>query len=367
MDFWLLPGPHNYLERVLKALRDGFSVIGALPGYGVRGLGEVLHDRLEDDGWMVAAKFFDAGENPLDQIYRAADIVDDDAARRSVSALCKGLEPGSLTIVEGVKGTRWPGWKDFLGEYEAASRGVSRSDRPLILVIPEGIPVASLGRDCAALRIFLWKNVVGEFDVMLFVMDSLRNSGKKRARQRLIARIISRLSLWDVELAGRLLELDEGLLFDPFEALKEMVARSEENTLDRNWESGGLMAFDDVEMDHSFLLLQQSTASEMIRRRLWEAQASELLPFLEARRQYLSQQARPFLRTPIQLDGQSFQDVDELEIGQLAYLARIHGLRVSIKRAADTLRGYRNKLAHLEPLSYAEALDLLAGIENPDY
>ncbi len=105
----------------------------------------------------------------------------------------------------------------------------------------------------------------------------------------------------------------------------------------------------------------------MIRRRLWEAQASELLPFLEARRQYLSQQARPFLRTPIQLDGQSFQDVDELEIGQLAYLARIHGLRVSIKRAADTLRGYRNKLAHLEPLSYAEALDLLAGIENPDY
>lgn len=117
------------------------------------------------------------------------------------------------------------------------------------------------------------------------------------------------------------------------------------------------MLFDDVRLQHPYLLLGDSSKHELLQRRLWEAQVSDLLPLLETRRHYWAQQMRPLVRLPICLGDQSFSDIDELEIGQLAFLAKQANLRAPIRQATSNLRRYRNKLAHLDPLSYSEVFD----------
>lgn len=193
---------------------------------------------------------------------------------------------------------------------------------------------------------------------MLYVLESLRNGARKAGKARFLARIIARLTLWDFELASQLAMTDERLLFEPIDILRSMAELLPmPSGLDANWETGGLMLFDDVPLQHPYLLLADPSKHEMLRRRLWEAQASDLLPLLETRRHYWAQQLRPSIRVPIRLGEQSFSDIDELEIGQLAFLARQFSLKAPIRHATDTLRRCRNKLAHLEPLTYSEAFD----------
>lgn len=359
MDLWNLPGPKSYLERLAKALRDGFNIVSAIPANGVSGLGNALRNFLGEEGWMIPGCFLANGKsNPLDQLYTMLEVPDHGLERRAISTLIASLEPGGIIIINGIKRDHWPEWKQFLATYEAVSRGVSRSNRPLLIAIVEGTPISELGRDCAALRIFAWENVVGEFDMMLFVLSFLRTETRKPGKMRFLARVIARLSLWDFELASQLATSNEKLLFEPIEVLRLTVeALPPSETLEATWEAGGVMLFDDVSLQHPYLLITDASKHEMLRRRLWEAQTSDLLPLIETKRHYWAQQLRPHIRSPIRLGEQIFEDIDDLEIGHLAFLVKKHNLKAPICRAIDTLRRYRNKLAHLEPLAYAEAFD----------
>lgn len=358
MHRWRLPGPQGYIASVVKALRDGFNVVSAVPAHGVTGLGDALRCNLTDEGWMIVGHFPGGSVNPLDYLYSMMELPDQDLTRRSISSLLAGLEPGAVVIIDGIQRIHWPEWKQFLAAYEAVSRGVIRADRPLLLVVVEGTPVLELGRDCAALRILPWQNVIGEFDVMLFALDRLGNPTNRSTKVRLLARIIARLSLWDFELASQLVATDERLLFEPIDCLRSISELlPAPDGLDSSWETGGLMLFDDVRLQHPYLLLGDSSKHELLQRRLWEAQVSDLLPLLETRRHYWAQQMRPLVRLPICLGDQSFSDIDELEIGQLAFLAKQANLRAPIRQATSNLRRYRNKLAHLDPLSYSEVFD----------
>jgi hypothetical protein len=358
MHRWRLPGTQGYISSVVRALRSGFNVVSGVPNYGASGLGDALRCHLMDEGWIVTGHLPDASLNPLDQLYSTMEIPDQDSSCRSISTLLGGLEPGAVVIIDGIKHDKWAEWKQFFATYEAASRGIPRSDRPLLLAIVEGVPSSELGRDCAALKVLIWQNVVGEFDIMLFVLESLRNRINKPSKARLLSRIIARLSLWDFELASCLAEVDERLLFEPIDSLNSVVqSLPVPDGLAASWEAGGMMLFDDVSLLHPYLLLADASKHAMLRRRLWEAQASDLLPLLETRRHYWAQQLRTIIRTPIRLGEQTFEDIDELEIGQLAILAKQHNLKPQIRHATDTLRRYRNKLAHIEPLAYSEAFD----------
>jgi hypothetical protein len=59
----------------------------------------------------------------------------------------------------------------------------------------------------------------------------------------------------------------------------------------------------------------------------------------------------------IEIGDEQISDIDDLEIGQLAHVARICRLSPSIQQKAEKWRKLRNKIAHLEPLSADEALD----------
>ena len=359
MNRWSLPGPRGYFSDVAKSLRDGYSVISAIPVCGVSGLGDALRSFLSDEGWMISECCPNSEWCPLDQLYSVMGVPDSNMTRRTIPTLIAGLEVGSVIIINGIKRCQWSEWKQFLSAYEASSRSIPRLDRPMLVSIVEGVPLSEVGRDCAALRILAWQNIIGEFDVMLFALSFLREKATKQGRKiRLLARIISRLALWDLDLAYQLAMSEEKLLFEPLQILRstaEILPPTE--CLDTRWESGGLMTFDDVSLQHSYILMNDQSKHEMLQRRLWEAQASDLLPLIESKRHYWAQQLRGSIRIPIRLGEQNFSDVDELEIGQLAFLASQNNLRASIRQPLDKLRRYRNKLAHLEPLDYVEAFD----------
>jgi hypothetical protein len=223
------------------------------------------------------------------------------------------------------------------------------------------VPQADLGHDGVALKIFPWENVIGEIDMMLFVMTSLRAAARRPRSVRLQARIIACLAMWDLDLAEQLAACDEELLFEPIKAL-QWAAETLQPDIDMaaTWDSGGRMLFDDIQQEHSYLLMADSSSQEKLRLRLWEAQASDLFPLLEKKRHQLAKQMFPFVRIPIRIGEENFNDIDELEIGQLAYLAHSLKLKSSIRKQAETLRRLRNKLAHMEPLSHAESYDCLS-------
>ena len=359
MNIWNLPGPLIYITSLEKALRDGCNVISATPIHAVTGLAEALRSRLLDDGWTVRGPLQDGLGNPLDFLYQALDAPDIGSNRRSISALLSNLEPGALVIIDSLPHDRWFEWKLFLSEYEAASRGVPRSERPLLLVVTSGVPLAELGHDGVALKIFPWQNVIGEFDMMLFVLPSLVSVTRRSRSVRLQARIIARLAMWDFNLAEQLTSCNETLLFEPVKALQwAMETFDPASGMIATWESGGRMLVDDTQQEHSYLLMADPLGHDKLNLRLWEAQASDLFPLIEKKRFELAQYMRPFVRLPIRLGEQIFNEIDELEIGQLAFLAHSLSLKSSFRKSAETLRRCRNKLAHMKPLSHSESYDI---------
>ena len=359
MNIWNLPGPLTYITSIEKALRDGCNVISATPIHTVTGLAEALRCRFLDDGWTVRGPFQDVLENPLDFLYQALDVPDIGSNRRSISTLLSNLEPGALVIIDSLPPNQWIEWKLFLSEYEAASRGVPRSERPLLLVVTSGVPLAELGDNGAALKIFPWQNVIGEFDMMLFVLPSLIAVTRRSRSVRLQARIIARLAMWDFDLAMQLTSCYDTLLFEPVKALQwAMETLDPASWMIATWESGGRMLIDDIQQEHSYLLLADPLGHKKLRLRLWEAQASDFFPLIEKKRHELAQHMRPFVRLPIKLGEQSFSEIDELEIGQLAFLAHSLSLKPSLRKSAEKLRRCRNKLAHMEPLSHSESYDI---------
>ena len=359
MNIWNLPGPLAYITGIEKALRDGCNVISATPIHWVTGFAEALRCRFVDDGWTVRGPLQDGLGNPLDFLYQALDAPDIGSNRRSIAALLSNLEPGALVIIDSLPHDHWVEWKLFLSEYEAASRGVPRSERPLLLVVTSGVPLAELGDDGAALKIFPWQNVIGEFDMLLFVLPSIISTTRRSRSVRLQARIIARLAMWDFDLAMQLSRCNGSLLFEPVKALQwAMETLVPASGMIGTWESGGRMLVDDIQQEHSYLLLADPVGHEKLSLRLWEAQASDLFPLIEKKRHELAQHMRPFVRLPIRLGEQSFSDIDELEIGQLAFLSHSLSLKSSLRKSAELLRRCRNKLAHMEPLSHSESHDI---------
>lgn len=359
MDCWRLPGPNNFIVRAINALREGLNLILATPSHGVANLPETLRRNLADDGWSVAEISDDESSNPLDLLYGSLNIPDSEMTRRSVTALRDRLDPGQVVLVRKINNTHWRDWRQFMVDYEAASRSVPRFERPLIVAVIEGVPISSIGSSAAALKSFSWQNVVGELDVLLYTQEVMRNQQQKSGREKLLSRVVARLALWDFDLAEQLIACDERLLFDPINALQWAANAMGETCRWRQgtWESGGRIQFDGIELDHSFLLLAQEAKHDILKRRLWEAQAGEILPLLELQRHFWAERIKLLVRFPIRLADQVYNDIDELEIGQLAYLAKSSNLRQSIRQSTDKLRRYRNKLAHMEALDYSEAFD----------
>ncbi len=359
MKWHALPGPALFLDTLVKHLRDGTSVVVAAPNRGIPQIGAGVRDLLHAQRWHVQLHEVTTRQEPLLWLTERMYIEPDNWMRWNVESLCQQLDGGSVVVIEGVDATNWEAWRAFLKEYEVASRQRPSDDRPLLLVVVRGVAQKSLHLSGAALEVRQWTGVMGEYDILVYVDQLLRSSRKPPRHHKLMVRQISALALWDLDLAAYLADQPERVLFDVKTVLEAARAALDASAAlkDEAWESGGSDQVDGADMTHPFVLVERGDPERELSRRLWTAQAAELLPMIELRRRELLKGLDRHLVCPFNLDGVQVRSLDELEIGRLALATQRKGLKGELRIRAEWLAGCRNKLAHLTALGSGDALD----------
>lgn len=359
MDRWSLPGPAGFVAAVMDALREGSNVVVGASSLACAALAYALEDRVAEE-WRITGPLIPSGYAPLDELYAALAIVDDPASRRSVASLMASVESKRVIMVSGVDMSQWPTWHRFVDDYASASRSIPTLDRTQLLLITSGVPKARLPAKAPSLSSLAWDGVVGEADVFNYIIQSWRQRGRTvDPEAKLLARIITRLALWDFDLVDGMLDLDPRELFDPGSAVRSTsTALPALQQIGVTWETGGVAEFDGERLLHSVVLLRSGDPNGELAMRLWAAQAAELLPALEISRRHLAKRMKNArMRLPTKLNGELIYDLVDVEIGPLLHLARVNRLPPDIVRVAEKYWKLRNKLAHLCPLDADEALD----------
>jgi len=359
MKWQALPGPAFFLDTVVQLLRDGISVVVAAPIRGIPEIGSGFLDLLNALRWHVQRHVVTKQQDPLMWVTEQMYIEPDSWVRWNVESLCLKMGGGSVMVIEGVDATNWEAWRSFLKEFEVASRQRSSGDRPLLLLVVRGVAQKSLRLSGGALEVRHWNGVLSEYDTLIYADRLLRSSRRPPKHHKLMVRQISALALWDLDLAGYLAAQPERALFDV-----KTVLRSAREALDVNavlkdgaWEAGGSDQLDGAEMTHPFVLVEMGDPERELIRRLWTAQAAELLPMIEVRRRELLKGLERQLVCPFDLDGVQVRSLDELEIGRLAHATHKQRLKGDLSNRAVWLADCRNKLAHLTALDSGDALD----------
>jgi len=359
MKWQTLPGPASFFDSVIQLLRNGTSVIVAAPDRTALRIEDGICDLLNDDHWHVKRLIVTAQTDPLTLVTDGLYIEPDNWVQWSAERLCQELDSNLVVVLQGIEATAWETWRIFLKEFEVASRQRPSDDRPLLLVVAKGISPKHIQISGAALEVRPWIGVLGELDTLIFVDQLLRSRNKPAKHHKLIVRQISALALWDLDLATYLAAQPEAALFNAIEVLQAARTQLDKDCSlkEARWENGGSDQIDGSEMAHPFVLVDKGDPERELKRRLWTAQAAELLPLIEIRRRELLRGLGRHLVCPFNLDGYSITSLEELEIGRLAYAVQKYKLKGELRDRAELLAGCRNKLAHLTALRSDEAMD----------
>lgn len=360
MKWQNLPGPSSFVEDVLKQIRDGMSVAVATPLLVPTGLEDAFVEPLAHDRWTVQRVTVDSTEDPLRCLTERLYLEPEQWVGWNVERLFGQLSPGHVIVIDGVTSSNWDAWRVFLRDFEVASRQRASDERALLLVFARGVQRKRLQATGGALATCTWSGVFGELDTLIYVDQRLRRNRNAARYHKLMVRQIAALALWDLDLADYLADQPEGDIFDAESVLRagRAALRRESEPMQANWEAGGVDTIDGVELSHPFVLLDQADPGGELRRRLWAAQAAELLPLIEMRRRDLVQGLARHVPCPFWIDGgkRQVRSLDELEIGSLAYVTQTHGIRGDLRDRAEWLARCRNTLAHLGLLDGGDAL-----------
>ena len=360
MKWHTLPGPAGFIDGVMQQMRDGISVVVATPIFAQPNLEEAFVEQLRHAHWAPERVTIDSPVDPLKWLTDTLYLEPVQWVGWNAEKLCSQLRAGQLIVIEGVTSLNWDAWRTFLRDFEVASRQRASDERPVLLVFVRGVPQKCLQAEGAALTTSIWTGVFGELDTLTYVDQRLRCIRKRARHHKLIVRQIAALALWDLDLADYLINQPERDVFDIeviLQAARCALGRGD-SRLGSNWENGGLDHFDGVDMLHPFTLLDGNDAEKELPRRMWTAQAAELLPLIEVRRRELVRSLERHVPCPLWIDSKrQIRSLEELEIGSLAYVAQIRGIRGELKDRAEWLARCRNILAHLGLLSDGDALD----------
>lgn len=355
-----LPGPARFVESVLQQIRNGISVAVATPSLVPTGLEDAFVEPLMHDRWNVRRVTVDSAEDPLRYLTQQLYLEPEQWVGWNVERLFDQLPQGHVIVIDGVTSVSWDTWRIFLRDFEVASRQRASDERALLLVFVRGVQRKRLQVFGGALATHIWFGVLGELDTLIYVDQRLRSSRTLASHHKLIVRQIAALALWDLDLADYLVDQPEGDIFDAEAILQagRVALRRDSEPMEATWEVGGMDSIDGVERSHPFVLLDQTDPGGELRRRLWAAQAAELLPLIEMRRRDLVQRLARYVPCPFWIDGgkRKVQSLDELEIGSLAYVTQTHGVRGDLRDRAEWLARCRNTLAHLGLLDSVDAL-----------
>ena len=247
-------------------------------------------------------------------------------------------------------------WKKFLVDYAQASRSVPEFERTLFIAVLDGAPPADPPPEDATLKCFDWRGVVDETDLLLAAHERLHDLDAGPVMRSLLATSVAHVASWDPDVAQRLLDAGSDAILDPVSLLQSVAnEKGWTSVTDARWELGTASGNG---VSHAALASLEVPPRDL-RRRLWSAQASVLLPSIAGWRWDLLQQHRALIAEHLKRESR-LEDPLDLDIGELTGMVQRPGFGVEVRRDVRRMNRWRNELAHLRPLSANDAL-FLAG------
>ena len=358
MNLWTLPGPARFVHHVERALRDGANVVVRFPVTTPTGFGEHVRSRLQES-WRCTVFHPEPATPPFGGLRERFAPQLPTEWNPTLLDLCEHEDfRGRLIWLGGVgrmDSDNCCAWKKFLTDYAQASRSVSELDRTLFVAVLEGAPPADPPPEDVTLKCFDWRGVIDETDLLLAAHERLHSRDAGAVLRSLLATTVAHVASWDPNVAERLLDEGCDAILNPV-SLLQSVAKEKGWTseTDACWELGTASGNG---VSHAALASLEDPPRDL-RRRLWSAQASVLLPSIAGWRWDLLLQHRALIAEHLTREGKP-EDPLDLDIGELAGMVQRPGFDPEVQRAVRQMNRWRNELAHLRPLS-ANAARLLA-------
>lgn len=230
-------------------------------------------------------------------------------------------------------------WMKFASEYSKYKKDyeggllIIETQKNQTLLIPKGISVIS------------FDSYISKFDYYIFnVLGSSMLSLSKEMKE-YFAEIMTAVVEDNMELAALCFDRSayKGILTDPLKTIKSLIEKKSSSNSE-------FLKFNktknEVEMD------------------IWKAQIKNIFPKIEAYREYFAKKYFNEIKNNLPIStsyGESYKSPEEVEIGTLYYLANNKMIKISnidyLK--LQCFRDARNKLAHLNSLSYDEVVQIL--------
>jgi hypothetical protein len=350
-EIWSLLGPRRFLAGVVEQSVGGNSLVVFAPKYLLPSIVIQIRSELRQQERRVET--LDELVAPDESL--ASSVPANDGLVSVFDQL--GASGARTMIVTANTQSQFDSWSIALRRFHHHTLKLDALNRPTIIVVSElqGFAVA----EEVALKVRHWKHVWGEIDSMALGDMFLFKEGPQATVDRIINHSISRLALWDAELAKSLAERPIEVLKNPIPLLIRTGEKCGWNPSSVDNEGDGSAGHENGRrIVHSSLLALRLDAAEVLTggkdelwRRRWQGQAVVLLPWIEEQRQKLLKRIARFIRMPA-------GELEILEIGPLCFeLARTNAPIVE-KRKAALLREARNRLAHGLILSQAELVEV---------
>ena len=308
----------------------------------------------------MTARFDDAVQERCD--FARWAVVRTDGARTPCESLLERFAPkgsslvdlcaapdfqGRLIRFDGLDRDTWPACRQFLTDYAQHSRNIAKLGRTRFFVILADAPLEDPPPRDATLEVHDWRGAVSEMDLLFLAYARLEARRVNERMRVLLATLVARIAVWDLETAERLLEVEsEGDIIDPTDMLQRIATN--EGWTSKTPAEWALGTASESGVVHAALAALEKPPREL-RWRIWSAQASVLLPLIDKQRYEIVQENERQILRYLEMDGDPI-DLLDLEIGHLVGMARRPGFSRHITNRVRRLHSARNDLAHLKPL-----------------
>jgi len=199
--------------------------------------------------------------------------------------------------IAGLYGERLRKWLDFVDEYHKERQGKS-SGVFILDTSDDGIVSFAKGKK---INVFPYNGAVGSFDAYVFYMTKASMLKKSPYMRRYLAELTYALAGFDVELGAECINAYnyEEFLRDPSKKLLEVSSEiRQENSID--------------------------LSPEIVQDNIWKAKLKIFFPLVEEWRKNFVSRYRKEIEQFLPIDnsvGEKLNDVEDVEIGQLSFLA----------------------------------------------
>ena len=357
MKLWDLPGARRFVDATCDYLRGGSSVVIRFPGKCPEGFDNVI---LANLGNLLNVGRVKVTSSPLknlaerftenpSQIGRLQDLCDDPGFR------------GRLVWLDGLDSYTWPAWRDFIVNYADVNRSRPLIGRSLFLVSLVGLPPPDAPPTSVGFVRLEWDSVLDDVDLLLFATERLRVREDDPLLRSLLATTIARVAAWDFNTAASLCAENNDTIMEPCNLLRT-IAHENGWTTDTplDWHLGTASRAGIVHPARAAL----NDPPDDLNRRLWSAQLTVMLPWIEARRHETVAANLFEVKRQMRANGDGQGDPYALELGTLVSLFSKRGANRRVRKVVLPLRNVRNQLAHRRHVAPRTLIGLMELLSN---